>query len=95
MKTAYELVLLLPADRDKNKEKKLLDDISLIIEKTKGKVVETTNWGKKSLAYPIKKKKEANFCLLTFETEGKEVVSIVNKLKHNEDVLRYLIIKKE
>jgi small subunit ribosomal protein S6 len=52
----------------------------------------TEVWGKRGLAYPIKKKKVGHYCLFLYEGEGAVIDALERLLKLNEHVLRYLTV---
>lgn len=52
----------------------------------------TDVWGKRTLAYPIKKKKTGYYCLFLFSGSGDIANSIDKHLKLNENILRYLTV---
>lgn len=57
-----------------------------------GKVVSTTHFGKKQLAYPIKKEKEGNFWLLTLADCAGDIKNLTGKLQQEQLVLRFLLV---
>lgn len=50
-------------------------------------------WGKKTLAYPIKRKTEAVFVKAVFGADPKGVSTVDSSLRLSEDVLRHLLIR--
>lgn len=91
----YELTLILnPKLSDKDKETLLLKVLS-IVEKEGGKVEKKEEWGKKALTYPIKKFTEGFYEFLTLEMEPKIVVIVNKKIRLEENIIRYLLVKKE
>ena len=91
----YELTLVLDADLDSEDQKKLIAKIKKTIEDNKGKIKSEEEWGKKELAYPINKKKNGVYLLLDLESSKEDLPKIDKKLKMEEGVLRYLILRKE
>ena len=59
------------------------------IEK-KVKVLKKEYWGLRSLAYKIKKNSKAHYFLLFIESENENLLEIENKLKIDEDYIRFL-----
>ena len=90
---AYELVLILKASLSETQQKKLIDTIKQWLKDVK--VVEVEEWGKKSLAYPIKK--EVSGIFFDWSLEAKETIpqDFEKKLLANEDVLRHLLIRRK
>ncbi|MBM3205622.1 30S ribosomal protein S6 [Candidatus Shapirobacteria bacterium] len=91
----YELTLVLSADLSSEDQKKLIEKIKKTIEEQKGKIEKQEDWGKKELAYPIKKKKMGFYFWWEAKLDPESLSKIDKKLKMEEEVLRYLILRKE
>ena len=57
------------------------------------KVISEAFWGRKALAYPIKKFREGYFILVNFETDSDKIKEIDKRFRLKEGVIRYLIIQ--
>lgn len=88
----YELAVLyhpdLEVDLDKGEQR-----VKKIIEDNKGKIVESDNWGKKKLAYPINKLESAVYVFYIIELESTSLAKIESTLNITDEVIRYLIVK--
>ena len=84
----YELVVIL-----KEEGKEVLDKVKKAVTGTGGKVVKVDEWGKKDLAYPIKKQKEGVYFLLNLSISADKVGEFNKFLTTNEQVLRHLLIR--
>lgn len=93
MFNSYELVLIFKTSVSEDNRKKTIEELKKLL-KTSEKV-DVKDWGKRQFAYPINKEKEGNYYLLTIDAEGKEVAEVGSKLKLNENVLRYLLVRQE
>lgn len=82
----YELTILLTNKEDAKTVKDL-------ILSEKGKIEKEEDWGKKALAYPIKKNQSAYFLLWSIAIEDDRVNEVKKKLNFNEKLLRYLLLK--
>ncbi len=58
-----------------------------------GKVTNTDNWGKRKLAYPIKKNEHAIYVFYTVEMPGTSVAAVESTLNITDEVVRFLITK--
>lgn len=67
----------------------------LITREGKGSVGSTNHWGKRTLAYPIKKKDTGYYVVAQFETAGDLLPEYERAVKLDESVLRYLIVLNE
>lgn len=91
----YELVLVIDPEASGADQKKLVKSVKKIVEDLKGKVEKTDEWGKRELAYPIKKKNLGYYFLLAIKLPATAAIQIENKLKLEEKIIRYLLVKKE
>lgn len=91
----YELTLVLRAGLTDQEREKLLENIKKMIEDVKGKIESQDLWGKKTLAYPIKKEKEGIYVYFVLFLPGEEVFPLEKKLKTEDGVLRYLLVCKD
>jgi len=91
----YELVLVIDPEVSEEDQKKLVNKVKKIIKDLKGKVEKTDEWGKRELAYPIKKKNLGYYFLLAVKLPPAVPAQIENKLKLEEKIIRYLLVKKE
>lgn len=90
----YELVVVVSSKIGEDEQKKLLVKIGDWVEKAKGKIKETVNWGKKPLAFPIKRENEGVYTLFNLTLPTGEVASLEKRVKMEENILRHLIIVK-
>ncbi len=84
----YELTFLLNEESELENIKKLIISLS-------GKVLKEEKWGKRTLAYPIKKHTTAEFFFWKLEIDQKNVSELRKKLNFNEKLLRYLLLNSE
>ncbi len=90
----YELALIFSVKLAEEKQKSILTEIKKYITAAGGKAEEAKLFGKKKFAYPIKKETEGFYYTILFSGEGKDSAQLINKLKLDESVLRYLILRK-
>ena len=90
----YELLLIITPDHDENEAEALTDQVKRIIESS-GTLVKIDPWGKKRLAYPIKKRSEGYYVLYIFESAPSFVASLNQSLRVIETILRYMIVEYE
>jgi small subunit ribosomal protein S6 len=58
-------------------------------------ITDTNHWGKRSLAYPIKKKEQGYYVVAQFETEQDTLAEFERAIKLDDGVLRHLIVINE
>jgi len=87
----YELVCIVHPDLDEA-------GFNGVVEKVKGWVVETSGivdkvevWGRKRLAYAIKKHREGQYVLFNLSLEPAATATMDQNLRFLEPVIRYMI----
>ena len=88
----YELTVLYHPDLEIDIDKALAK-VEKILKDNKGKVVKMDNWGKRKLAYPIKKEDHAVYVYYDVELPGESVSKVESVLNITNEVLRYLLVK--
>lgn len=87
------LFIIIPEKMDVFDEVK--ESIASVIGEYSGNILAETLMGKRSLAYPIKKRKEAVYYEVVFATEPETVPKMMRQFRINTDILRTLIDKSE
>ena len=93
MEKLYELTVLLHPDLEIDLEKPL-SKVEKIITDNGGKIITTDNWGKKRLAYTIKKQDFAVYVLFEVAVAPANASKIQGLLNITDEVLRYLMVEK-
>ena len=90
----YEIAIVLHPDLEIDIES-ATSKVEKIIELAKGKVTKKDNWGKRKLAYPIKKQDWGIYVFYNVQLDPSAVAQIENTLRITEEVMRYLIVSLE
>jgi small subunit ribosomal protein S6 len=72
---------------------KALERVEKIFKESDAKVVNTDNWGKRKLAYPIKKHEHGIYVFYTLQIDSQKVQKIETTLNITEEVIRFLIVR--
>lgn len=88
----YDVVVVVKADQE---EKATLEKMTTLLEKEGFTVLEKSWWGKKTLAYPIKKFTEANYMSFVLESTKAKPTLLESRFKLDDTFLRFLILRKE
>ena len=89
----YEHTIIARQDSSPSELKQLTEKYSKIVEKNKGEIVKTENWGLLNLSYLIKKNRKGSYIHFKIKGNG----SVINELEKNESIdkklLRFVTIK--
>jgi len=91
----YEMVLVMsPGISDENLPG-AIDKFNQFITGKGGAITEVAPWGRRKLAYPIKRFMEGNYVMTRFKSDAKLVKELDASLRLSEEVLRHLIVRSE
>lgn len=88
----YEIAVLYHPDLEIDLEK-ATSKVEKIFTDNGGKVTNVDNWGKRKLAYPVKKNESAVYVFYTLELPGEGVRKIESTLNITDEVIRFLIVR--
>ncbi len=91
----YELTTVLPGKTTAARKKDLVSKIEKMVKAAEGKVLAKDDWGVKDLAYTIKKNVAGAYLYFDLELPSSFVSSLNDKLKVEDDIIRYLLVRQE
>jgi ribosomal protein S6 len=87
----YELTVLIRPDLESDIEAPI-NKVRDIVKKAGGEIKKEDNWGKKKLAYKIRKEDFAIYVYMDIVLPADAPLKISNTLNITEEVLRYLLV---
>ena len=91
----YELVLVVSPDVGDEGFPATVERVSKFINDRGGAVKEVDQWGRRRLAYPIKRFTEGFYAVTHFSLEPTQVRALEGNLDLAEDVLRHLVVRQD
>jgi len=91
----YELGLVLQPTLDETEITRLIEKIRQYLSTDGGNVMSVDIWGKRPLAYPIRKQREGIYVFLQAQIDPRKVEQLERNLKLDENILRHLLIHAE
>jgi len=92
---SYDLALVFSPEFESEAREKLVTKIKKVLADLDGKVEKEDEWGKRELAYPIKKSQEGFFLLWEISLPPQAVNEFDQKVKLEEGILRHLLVRTE
>ena len=90
----YELMVILDPDLEERTIAPSLDRFLTVVTKSGG-TVSTEIWGRRRMAYEIKKQIEGIYAIIDIESEPAAVAELDRQLNLNESVLRTKLMRPE
>lgn len=89
----YELTVVLPGGLTDAKQNATLEKIKGLVDQSGGSIAKTDKWGKRALAYPIKKQTEGVYYLLGLSLDPEKTNPISRIIENDDQILRHLMIR--
>ena len=89
----YEHTIIARQDISPSQLKQITDKYLNIVEKNKGEVVQTQNWGLINLAYIINKNKKGNYIHFKIKGPSSLILDLEKNERMDKNLLRYLTVK--
>ena len=84
-------MLIITPDHEENEADALIENVKGIIEQ-QATLIHTDVWGKRRLAYPIRKRTEGYYVVYVFECAPSFIAEISQALRVIEAILRHMIV---
>jgi small subunit ribosomal protein S6 len=89
----YETIFLLRPDLAEDLVDKIVERLRGIVQREGGKVIKVENWGKKKVAYEVKKHLRAVYIRFVYLGNTRMVAEFERNLRMTDDVLKYQSVK--
>jgi len=90
----FELMYVVDGTMPEEEAAKVAEAVQSFIS-SHGTIVKVDPWGRRRLAYPIKKKQDGYYWVITFEVEPDAVDVLKQQLRVNESILRWMVTRVE
>lgn len=91
----YEVLYIIRPDLEEDALKAAVEKFSEVINNNGGQDLKVDEWGKRRLAYEVKKFNEGYYVLMNFQGEPRTVDELERLMKISDDVIRFLTTKGE
>lgn len=90
--TKYETTFILEPGLDENRVNEEIERVSQWIRDLGGEILDVQRWGKKRLAYEIRKRRDGIYTLILHQSPGPVVKEIERRMSLNEAYMRVLSV---
>lgn len=90
----YEIIFLVHPDQS-SQVQGMIDRYKTIIEDASGKIHRLEDWGRRHLAYPIKKIHKAHYVLMNIECDQATLDELESGFRFNDAILRSMTLAKK
>lgn len=88
---SYEVVIIVHPDLDEKAFSEIVERVQSWITEADGKVTKVDLWGKKKLAYEIRKQTEGQYVVFYADMNPTFCTELERNLQINESIIRYMV----
>ncbi|MDA1000351.1 MAG: 30S ribosomal protein S6 [bacterium] len=89
----YETMVLLSSELSEEAVEERISLFEKQVKEGEGSVLNLDRWGKKRLAYPIKRQRHGYYFIVTFECNAPTLQEIERNLRIHEDTWRFMTVR--
>ena len=89
----YEMLVIFNPEITDEDLPGVIDKVNQQIISKGGNIVNTDNWGKRKLAYPIKRFREGKYILTNLAINPEIIPELEANLRISEDVIRHMLVR--
>lgn len=90
----YEIVFLAHPDQSEQVPA-MIERYRAMVEKNGGAIHRLEDWGRRQLAYPIKKLHKAHYVMMNVECDNEALDALKHAFRYNDAILRHLILQRD
>jgi small subunit ribosomal protein S6 len=89
----YESIFIIrPSILDEDAAK-IIEKIKGVLEKSGASILKAENWGKKKLAYEVKRERKGTYVYLNFRSRGDAVAELERSYRLEDSVMKFLTVR--
>jgi small subunit ribosomal protein S6 len=89
----YETIYILRADVDAESAERIQARVADALEREHGRLVKVESWGRRKLAYPVRKQRRGVYVYLKYVGGGGLVAEVERNLKLQDAVVKYMTVQ--
>lgn len=91
----YETGFVLSPALSEEETTQFIQQMAEIVAQRKGRMVKQDVWGKRRLAYPIKRHEDGFYVFFTYDGPGDISTEMERRFKQTDSVIRFMTVKKD
>jgi small subunit ribosomal protein S6 len=91
----YESIFVVRPSLSDDDTNKLIEKMKAVLEKAGATLLKFENWGKKKLAYEVKRERKGTFVYFHFKSAGNVVGELERSYRLEDSILKFLTVRQE
>jgi small subunit ribosomal protein S6 len=92
---SYEVALIIGPEVEEEGQQAIIEQLSGLLTADGGEVTNVESWGRRRLAYPIKKVHEGYYYFIQGQFSGSALPEMERVAKLSEQILRHMVIRED
>jgi small subunit ribosomal protein S6 len=89
----YEVVFIAAPTLTTEQLDAFVAQMQAVVQDKNGKVIKVENWGKKAMAYKLKRFRDGYYVILTIEADGAAIAELERRFRVSDFVIRFLSVR--
>jgi small subunit ribosomal protein S6 len=89
----YESIFIVRPNLTDDETAKIIEKMTGILEKSGGSLVRQENWGKKKLAYEVRRERKGTYVYLNFTSSGQVVDELERSFRFEDSVIKFMTVR--
>ena len=91
----YETIFIINPNVESADVERIIEDVQNLITGSEGTVIKVEKWGKKRLAYEVKKNRDGFFVLIIFESDPQFIQRLGRYYGLTEEIIKNMTVRAE
>ncbi len=89
----YETLLLISPEMEEEGRTAIIENLTGLIEREGGAMVEVDDWGIRTLAYPVQKQSRGWYVRLVYDAPGALITELERIIRITDGIFKFLTVK--
>jgi small subunit ribosomal protein S6 len=89
----YEVALIIRPEMEEEGQSALIERLGELLTSEGGEVTDVETWGRRRLAYPIRKVQEGHYYFIQGQFAASVLPELERTIKLNDDILRHMVVR--
>jgi small subunit ribosomal protein S6 len=90
---SYEVALIIRPELEEEAQEQIIERLSELLTSDGGQVTNVETWGRRRLAYPIRKKNEGYYYFIQGQFSTSVLPELDRTAKLSEDIIRHMVVR--
>lgn len=89
----YEIALIIRPEVEEEAQQAIIEQLSGLLTAEGGQVTQVEKWGRRQLAYPIKKVSDGYYYFIQGQFSSSVLPEVNRSIKLNDSIVRHMVIR--